>query len=299
MENKLAPDRIRVRRGSEIVALLPGVPTLSSAQSPWEGALLERHTHFPYTIDKHQHLSHFVCLQLSGPAPFLWRSEGKQGNKTIGPGSIIVVSRGTEDTVSFPQPVKRILLNLENSLLQQAFQENDSGREVEFIPQWGVENSQVGYILRALEADLEAGVPGGKLFGESLLCGLAVHLQHSYAVIPPRDARPRNGLPRARLNRVMEYIEANLDREIALTALANTAGMSPHYFSELFKQSLHLSPYQYVLRRRIEYARQLLSQPDITVLEAAVRSGFSDQSQFTKLFRRIVGVTPTGYRAAL
>src|SRR5215469_674897 len=299
MENRLAPDRIRVRQGQECVALAPGVPTLSSAQFSCEGALLERHAHGAHTTERHQHLSHFVQLHLSEPAPFFWRSEGKQGNKIVGPGSIIVVSRGTEDSVSFPKAVRRILLNLEPNVLQQAFPDSDTGRDAELIPQWGVQDPQVEHILRALEADLEAGLPGGKLFGESLLCALAVHLQCSYAVTPPRVVKPENGLPRARLNRVIEYIEANLDREIALSALANTAGMSPHYFSELFKQSLHVSPYQYVLRRRIEYARQLLSQPSVTVFEAAVRSGFSDQSQFTKVFRRIVGVTPTGYRTAL
>lgn len=53
------------------------------------------------------------------------------------------------------------------------------------------------------------GVPGGRLFGDSLLCALAVHLQRRYAVIPPRDPKLRNGLPRTRLNRVIEYIEAN------------------------------------------------------------------------------------------
>ena len=105
----------------------------------------------------------------------------------------------------------------------------------------GVMDPQTENILRALEADLEAGLPGGRLFGESLLCALAVRLQSSYAVAPPRVARPRNGLPRARLNRVIEYVEANLDREMALTALAETAGMSAHYLSELFKRS-PLSP---------------------------------------------------------
>jgi AraC family transcriptional regulator len=298
VENRLAP-RICVRQGGESVTLAPAMPTLSSAQSPWEGALLERHAHGPHTADRHQHLSHFVCLHLSEPTPFIWRSQGKQGNKTIGSGSIIVVSRGTEDSVSFPRPVKRILLNLEPKLLQQAFAENDTGREVELIDQWGRQDPQVEHILRALEADLEAGLPGGKLFGESLLCALAVHLQRSYGVAPPRDAKPRNGLPRARLNRVIEYIEANLGREIALTALAATAGMSSHYFSELFKRSVHFSPHQYVLRRRIEHARRLLQEPGVTVFEAAVLSGFSDQSHFTKIFRRIVGVTPTAYRAAL
>jgi len=228
------------------------MPALSSAQLPWEGALLERYAHGPHTADRHQHLSHFVCLHLSEPAPFVWRSEGKQGNEMLASGSIIVVSRGSEDSASFPKPVKRILSNLEPNVLQQACPENDAGRDVELIPHWGVEDPQVEYILRALEADLEAGAPGGGLFGESLLSALAVHLQRSYAVNPPRDAKPGNGFPRVRLSRVIEYIETNLDRDIALTALAETAGMSPHYFSELFKQSVHFSPYQYVLRRRLE-----------------------------------------------
>jgi len=195
--------------------------------------------------------------------------------------------------------MKRIVLNLEPTVLQQAVPEDDKGRDVELIERWAVPDPQIEYIIRALEADLKAGLPGGKLFGESLLCALAVRLLRSYSVSPPRGPKRKNGLPRARLNRVMEYIEANLDGKITLTALAETAGMSAHYFTELFKQSVNVPPQQYVLRRRIERARNLLNNPRVTVLEAAVRCGFSDQSHFTKIFRRIVGVTPTGYRAAL
>ena len=98
---------------------------------------------------------------------------------------------------------------------------------------------------------------------------------------------------------MLEFIEEHLDQDITLAALAETAGMGPHYFSELFKQSLGISPHQYVLRRRIDRGRRLLHNPSISVLEAAVRTGFSDQSHFTKLFRRIVGVTPTKYRSIL
>jgi AraC family transcriptional regulator len=299
MESRPIPDRIRVRQGEEYVVLMPGMPTLSSAQSPWEDALLERHAFGPHTFEKHQHLSYFVRLHLGEPAPIIWQAQGKQGMKITGPGSLFVWSRGTEHSVSFPNSMAGILLNLEPNLLQQALEENDRGRDVELIDQWGVPDRQVEHILRALEADLEAGLPSGRLFGESLLCAIAARLQRCYGVFPPKNPKLGNGLPRARLNRVIEYIEANLEREIALTALAEIAGMSPHYFCELFKRSVRFSPHQYVLRQRIARARSLLNDPRVTVIEAAVRSGFSDQSHFTKIFRRIVGVTPTGYRAAL
>jgi AraC family transcriptional regulator len=299
IENRSDLLRIRVRQGAQYVELAPSAPTLSSARSPWEHVLLERHSHGPHTADKHQHLSHFICLHLSGPVPVDWQSQGKRGRKTIGPGSVLLVSRGTEDSIVFPSAVRRILLNFEPSLLKRAYPEIDTGRDVEFIDQWGVPDPKVEFIFRALEADLEAGIPAGGLFGESLLCALAVHLQNRYAVIRPAIPQLRHGLPRARLNRVIEFIEANLHREIGLSDLAEIAGMSAHYFSELFKQSVHLSPHQFVLRRRIDLARTLLHNPEMTVFEASVRSGFADHSHFTKVFRRVVGVTPTAYRAAL
>jgi AraC family transcriptional regulator len=192
-----------------------------------------------------------------------------------------------------------MFLTLEPRIFQRAVPEAELAGDAELIDQWGIEDRRIEYILRALDADLEAGFPAGGLFGESLLNALAVHLQHYYGVKPIPDLKPRNGLPKTRLNRVIEFVEEHLDQDITLAALAETAGMGPHYFSELFKQSLGISPHQYVLRRRIERGRKLLHNPSVSVLEAAIRSGFSDQSHFTKLFRRIVGVTPSRYRAIL
>ena len=171
--------------------------------------------------------------------------------------------------------------------------------QAELVNHWGVKDQHVGHILRALEADLEGGLPTGKLFGESLLCALTVHLQRRYAVALLQERKPRNSLPKARLNRVLDFIEVNLHQEITLGDLAKTAGMSPHYFSVMFKQSTTYSPHQFVIRKRTELGRRLLNNSRITIVEASVRSGFSDQSHFTKLFRRIEGLTPTAYRAEL
>jgi AraC family transcriptional regulator len=289
--------RICVWRDRQCVPLSPS-PTLSSAHSPWQGALLEHLVHGPHTEDTHQHLSHFLVLHLNGPSPLAWRWNGKTGVKTVGPGAISLVSRGTEDSTSFPEGSRRIVMSLEPCIFQRAFAEVEAGTDVELIEQWGFEDPKIEYILRALEADIQGGVPAGGLFGESLLNALAVHLLCRYSVKAIQSIQ-RNGLPKARLNRVIEYIEAHLNGEITLSALADIAGMSPHYFSELFRQSLGISPHQFVLRRRIDRGRRLLHNPSVSVLEAAIRSGFSDQSHFTKLFRRIVGVTPTKYRAIL
>jgi AraC family transcriptional regulator len=293
------PIRIRVRQGGEWVGAVPGLPTLSSAQSPWEGALLERHIHGPYTTNRHQHLSHFVSLHLSDPAPFIWRSHGKQGKKIIEPGSVIVVSRGTEDWVSFPKPVKRILLNLEPGVFQQAFPDNDPGRDVELVAQWGVQDLHVEYTLRALEAELEAGFPGRRLFGESLLCALAVRLQQSYGATPPRNAKVRNRLPHPRLNRVVEYIDAHLAREITLTALARIAGYSRSHFLRAFRTATGHTPHHYVLQLRLKRAQELMRLRPAPLIDIAVDCGFSSHAHMSKVFRQFLGVTPSEYRRNL
>nr|WP_058998923.1 helix-turn-helix transcriptional regulator [Leptolyngbya sp. NIES-2104] len=68
--------------------------------------------------------------------------------------------------------------------------------------------------------------------------------------------------------------------------------MSPHHFSRLFKQSTGLSPHQYVIRCRVERAKQLLLKGEMTIAEVAATVGFYDQSHFAHYFRRLMGVTP-------
>jgi AraC family transcriptional regulator len=107
----------------------------------------------------------------------------------------------------------------------------------------------------------------------------------------------RGGLSRLRLNRVLEYINANLSEKLELGVLAEVADLNLYHFARAFKQSTGESPHQYVLRRRIEQAKEFLRRPEASVIEASARMGFVDQSHFSKVFRRIVGVAPSEYRA--
>ena len=99
-----------------------------------------------------------------------------------------------------------------------------------------------------------------------------------------------------RLKRVLSYIEANVDRAITLSELSRVADMSLYYFATLFKQSTSLSPHQYVLRRRIERAKQLLRATETSVLEISLSLGFEHPNNFARTFRRLTGTSPTHYR---
>ena len=109
----------------------------------------------------------------------------------------------------------------------------------------------------------------------------------------------RGGLTRLRLNRALEYIQANLGGEVHLEGLARAAGLSPFHFSKLFKRSTGSTPHQYVVQRRLERATELLRSTEVNLCEVALECGFADQSHFANVFRRFVGVTPSQYRARM
>jgi AraC family transcriptional regulator len=88
-----------------------------------------------------------------------------------------------------------------------------------------------------------------------------------------------------------------LEENISLAQLAAIAGMSPHYFSELFKLSTGHPPHNYVLLQRIERAKQQLRDPKRSIIDAGVDAGFQNPSHFARMFRKLEGTTPSKYRA--
>jgi AraC family transcriptional regulator len=152
-------------------------------------------------------------------------------------------------------------------------------------------------VLGAVDAELTTGGAGGPLAAESLANVLTIHLLR-HVLAPRHPARGRDGaLPRGRLRTVVEYIEEHLDASPSLEQISAVARLSPYHFARQFKAATGLPPHQYIIVRRVERARQLLqAETDLSLAEVAARAGFSDQSQFSHQFKRIVGVTPRRFR---
>jgi AraC family transcriptional regulator len=92
-------------------------------------------------------------------------------------------------------------------------------------------------------------------------------------------------------------VEEHLEASLTLGQLAAVAHLSVYHFARQFKAATGLPPHQYVVLRRVERAQQLLQGGrDLSLAEVAACAGFSDQSQFSHHFKRIVGVTPGRFR---
>lgn len=108
-----------------------------------------------------------------------------------------------------------------------------------------------------------------------------------------------NKSQRQKLKDVLSYIRKNIDKNIALEELAQVSGMSPRYFCRVFKSMTGRTPIEYVNYYRIETASQMLITTGESVTDIALNCGFNDMSYFSKMFKKLKGISPSKFRQAL
>ena len=104
-------------------------------------------------------------------------------------------------------------------------------------------------------------------------------------------------LQKWRLKRVVEYVENHLSEKIALSDLAAVAGLSRMHFASQFRTATGLRPHEFLLRRRIQRAEELLRNTTMPIVEIPLRVGFQTQAHLTTVFKRFAGCTPARWRA--
>lgn len=119
--------------------------------------------------------------------------------------------------------------------------------------------------------------------------------RHSSEVRYGRAAEGRHRLDEKRLRRVLDFMAANLDRDIALDDLARIACVSAFHFSRVFADTVGVPPHRYLSHLRLERAKTLLALGKTSIVEIALTSRFASQSSFTRAFRRATGSTPMAF----
>ncbi|MBV9489710.1 MAG: helix-turn-helix transcriptional regulator [Verrucomicrobia bacterium] len=291
---------VEVIRNGCAMCPFPTLSSLSSEHAGWDGIAMESFSNVPaVAIPDHDHPTHFINLLTHGNITAEWTVGGKTGKAEAGPGDIYMLPAGTRDRLTWSGPTSRIVLVMEPRFLARSLEESARLDDVELFTHWNLRDRHIQTLILALHADLQDGSPAGPLYGESLAVALGHYLirRHSFRAAK-RISEIRGGMPSVRLNRVLDFMNHNVTRDLRLGELAQVAGMSPNYFCQLFKQTTGLTAHQYVLRMRIDRAKRYLRDPKATLGMASAASGFADQSHFTKVFRRMVGVTPAQFRVS-
>lgn len=154
-------------------------------------------------------------------------------------------------------------------------------------------------IARCLDELIKTGDSAAlKLVTDSLVLSFVMAIASRFA--PERFAkveRQKNGLDRARMRRVSDFIQSNLGNRISLEDLAGVAALSQYHFSRSFKDAMGMTPARYVLDRRIKEAQRLLKHSARPLSDIAAACGFASQSHFTTAFKMVAGKTPKQFRS--
>jgi AraC family transcriptional regulator len=160
----------------------------------------------------------------------------------------------------------------------------------------GVTDERLLAGMRAAREELLSGAASEDTFAEHLGIAMALLLFRHYSDAPKERPILRGGLGQYRLNKVCDYIEAEMENGLSVAALASVAGLSIQHFSAAFLASTGLRPHRFILNRRIERAKLLLLTTDMSIAEISFAVGFASQSHFAEKFREAAGATPLRFR---
>lgn len=223
---------------------------------------------------------------------------------SLSAGDILVVAPGTIHSYTPPETGERIFILFDYNLLQQfnslrqvmqAIQPYVLITQAAYPPL----NEKLGGLLRDVIREYDENSPySGAIIWARLMeffafIGRTNIYRASHSQEFPKDKRQEYV---AKFMEVCNYITDHLDEEINTDRLAEIAGFSKFHFSRLFKEFTGCSNHEYLIQRRLEAAEQLLANPDLSITDVAMQSGFNSLSTFTRVFKAEKDMTPSAFR---
>nr|WP_169618256.1 AraC family transcriptional regulator [Ruegeria sp. PR1b] len=178
--------------------------------------------------------------------------------------------------------------------------EEDLGtRKIETLniaPGANMDDPTVRGLALALAPAFDSPEQVSMLFFDHVGLALSTHIAVRYGAAKEPAPPPPGGLVPWQFRRATEMIDAQIDGAIQVAELARACHLSPSFFTRAFKLTTGMPPYQWMIRRRVEKAQGLLRSTPLPLSEIAYACGFVDQSHFTRVFSRMVGMSPGAWR---
>lgn len=214
-------------------------------------------------------------------------------------GGTQITAPGQDIRCCFARSSEAIHLFLPNNFVVTAYEEvyqEKCPSEFQFLDPRFEADPVMGRLAGALANASALHGPCAVLYFESLSLAAVARLMQTQ-VRPHKNAPTRAGLAPWRLRRAVEYIEASLEESITLANIAEHTGLSRMHFATQFRRSTGLSPHAFLLCRRLEKAKQIMRNDSSPLAQVALAAGFTSQSHFTAVFRKLTGTTPGRWRA--
>lgn len=161
---------------------------------------------------------------------------------------------------------------------------------------WGVFHNRESKYIDQLLSDIVQSVQSDNIYAGYRSSGLLYSFLLELRLVI-RDYIPHERMHvHAQLESTIEFMEQNFARDLTLSEIANHLNVSQQYLCRIFKQTLKISPYEYLVRIRIHKAKEMLMSQNILLKEILQRTGFKDASYFGAVFKRYEGMSPSQFR---
>lgn len=256
------------------------LPVLRSRELKVFGAIEVAHHRFlPGGIETLPFKGHLVNLHLSAPHRLVQRRNERTHEGLKATGAVDIVTAGTPAYWRMAAASEDMSMLLEDRFFQRATVEAGADPDkIEIVPLFSAPDPHVERIGLSLLSEMETGSLGGELYAESLSNMLALHLLRRHSSLgggSGRKSEHEGGFSKRALERATDYINDNLPQKLTLTEIAGAAHVSPYHLARSFKAAIGLSPHQYVIRRRVERAKTLLIDTDLSIVDVAGAVGFA------------------------
>ena len=262
--------------------------------SIWEGIRIEEVTLPPGMLMQPRVDCHRLAVNL-GPAHNV---EIKRPNgwekKHYATGGFSLVPYGEGNIIRWFIPINFMLITVDPCSFQQLLQ----WEQIPLAEQRGVADPTVLQLIREIKREVLLTESPGKLFWQSLTLCLSTHLATKYLCTGKELFAPKGKLSSVQLKQVIEFCNASLKDDISLDDLAAQANLSTFHFARLFKKTLGITPHQFVLQLRIEWAKRFLKQNHLSHTHIAYELGFTDLAHFANTFKKVTGLTPSQFPRA-
>jgi AraC family transcriptional regulator len=241
------------------------------------------------------HQTH-VNLVTKGTLTFRVRQFGSDEWYSAGPASVLVFPNGFgEAQFSVAESdFELTCVELDTALATQLFGRKGPAAAHALSPQLAIEDAHIAVLLTSMKLEVSQGCCGGRLYAQSLSIALAAYLENRFSLNASGN-RSHKRFSRSQVKQLVDYITTNLGSEVSLSDLADLVQMSPRQFFRFFSSTFGSTPHQYLLNQRVRRARELLSGGSLPV-DIAHSLGFSSQSHFTQVFRKMTGTSPGRFR---
>lgn len=270
----------------------------SNASLGWHGVILEKGSS-PHFYPDNVYTPYFY-FALALEQDLQWNAaiyDGMVALKTS-PGHIWINPPSTPFSHQIADPCYFVILAVEEQTFLDSYSLNIKNKAIRFLNNYNVLDETIKGIIELFLLEARGGGKNGYLYLKNLLSLLSAHYIQNYSNYP--DLQNKNfthsKFDQQQINAVDAYIEKNIGSHISVDNLADLLGYSKFYFLREFKKVVGETPYQYLLKKRLEKAQMLLLLSNDNIVSVSDELGFTDQAHFTKLFKREFGVTPAQFQ---